>query len=96
MTTTLLPSSMVVVISLVLLLLLSPRSCEAAIADDSFADGMATTPRAEVVQLTASDFDARVALGGDALWLIEFYAPWCGHCVRLAPILEDVAPILAG
>ena len=93
---------MVVVISLVLLLLLSPWSCEAAIADDSSADGIgssmgpATTPRAEVVQLTASDFDARVALGGDALWLIEFYAPWCGHCVRLAPILEDVAPILAG
>ena len=78
---------MVVVISLVLLLLLSPWSSSM---------GPATTPRAEVVQLTASDFDARVALGGDALWLIEFYAPWCGHCVRLAPILEDVAPILAG
>lgn len=87
---------MVVVISLVLLLLLSPWSCEVAIADDSFAEGAYTTPHAAVVQLTASDFDARVALGGDALWLIEFYAPWCGHCVRLAPILDDVAPILAG
>ncbi|KAJ1489588.1 hypothetical protein T484DRAFT_1743924 [Baffinella frigidus] len=34
-----------------------------------------------VIQLTEADFDAKVMETSDALWLIEFYAPWC------APVL---------
>ena len=47
-----------------------------------------------VVDLTSDSFEhltqaATGATTGD--WLVEFYAPWCGHCKHLAPVYEDVA-----
>ena len=38
----------------------------------------------DVIELTDSNFEKEV-LKSDEPWLVEFYAPWCGHCKRLAP-----------
>jgi thiol-disulfide isomerase/thioredoxin len=46
-----------------------------------------------VVELTADNFDT-ITSEGD--WIVEFYAPWCIHCQRLAPHLEKAAAQLAG
>jgi len=42
----------------------------------------------QVVQLTSDSFDAHIKHGK---WLVKFYAPWCGHCKRLSPVLDTVA-----
>ncbi|CAI9540244.1 unnamed protein product [Staurois parvus] len=49
----------------------------------------------DVVQLTPSNFNREV-IQSDAVWLIEFYAPWCGHCQSLAPQWKKAATALKG
>ncbi|CAI5742432.1 unnamed protein product [Peronospora destructor] len=52
-----------------------------------------------VIVLTSADFEAKTQAGSGATtgdWLVEFYAPWCGHCKKLAPIYEQVADNLKG
>ncbi|XP_057291473.1 uncharacterized protein LOC130614094 [Hydractinia symbiolongicarpus] len=44
----------------------------------------------DVLTLTNSNFDAH-ALDSKKNVLVEFYAPWCGHCKNLAPTYEKVA-----
>lgn len=49
----------------------------------------------DVVVLTGSNFDDLV-LGSKDIWLVEFYAPWCGHCQKLEPEWNQAASKLKG
>ncbi|ORX86963.1 thioredoxin-like protein [Anaeromyces robustus] len=43
--------------------------------------------RAEVIKFNDLNFDNAVAQGE---WIVYFYADWCGHCNRFAPVFEDI------
>ncbi|CAO3580656.1 unnamed protein product [Absidia cylindrospora] len=51
--------------------------------------------RDSVVELTSKNFKQEV-LNNDKLVAVEFYAPWCGHCQKLAPEWKKAANNLKG
>eukprot|EP00347_Sterkiella_histriomuscorum_P008531 403344742 len=45
----------------------------------------------KVVVLNKGNFKDLVLDKPDAMWFIEFYAPWCGHCKKLTPAWKEAA-----
>ena len=58
------------------------------------AAGLAATVAAKsaVLDLIPSNFDDVVLKSGKPT-LVEFFAPWCGHCKTLAPVYEELAQV---
>jgi len=48
----------------------------------------------QVVELTEDNFD-KIVLDKSKSVLVEFFAPWCGHCKTLAPVYEKLGAAFA-
>merc|ERR1719487_2489500 len=46
------------------------------------------TDEGSVEVLTDETFDSTTK---DGFWLVEFYAPWCQHCAKLAPVYAEAS-----
>jgi thioredoxin 1 len=48
-----------------------------------------------VITVTDANFDHEV-LKSDKPVLVDFWAPWCGPCVQLSPVIDEIATAKAG
>lgn len=49
----------------------------------------------EVLHINDADFES-VVVNSDIPILLDFWAPWCGPCKMIAPVLDELAPEFAG
>jgi len=56
---------------------------------------MPNSTAAPIVNLNDSNFDREITQGDQPV-LVDFWAPWCGPCKMISPMLDEIATEKAG
>lgn len=62
----------------------------------AFAEFIEDVYNPPVVSITPLMFETDIIHAPSELWMVDFYAPWCGHCQQLEPEYRYAAKRLAG
>lgn len=85
-----------VVTAVFVLLLLTAQSTTSAAAASSKNVYVGGKPHGKPIDLGPESFPLAMEDTANPFWFLKFYAPWCGHCKKMAPMLEKVAIQLQG
>lgn len=50
----------------------------------------------EVIAVNADNFAAEVTEWRETTVVVDFWAPWCGYCTKLLPVLDELAAETGG
>ena len=45
---------------------------------------------ADILEVNEQNFETEV-LKSNKLTVVDFWAPWCGYCIKLSPVIEQIA-----